>query len=365
MGPFLLDHQRVWRTYVNAGRLDGVDDRHYPEEWISSVTEAINPNTGRGEGLSKIAATGATLRDEIEHNPNGMLGARRAKFGNGMGVLAKCIDAGERLTIQVHPDASRAKALFGSPYGKTECWYFLDDMRDAAATQTCVYCGFKEGVTRERWERLFAVQDIPGMLECMHRIEVNPGMVVLVRGGMPHAIGEGCYLVEVQEPTDLTIRVERTTPSGFQVADEMCHLGLGFSRMFDCFDYATTTHEEIRDLCIVKPKTIRKSEFGTYLELIGIDETPCFSMRSLSFERCGTISLPDDGDFRILYVVKGEGLVASISDTGDDPISVSSGDQLFVPASAGGCEITINEGGEVLELRGPALGREIMHELRG
>lgn len=53
---------------------------------------------------------------------------------------------------------------------------------------------------------------------------------------MPHAIGAGCFLVEIRAPTD-TIRVERTTPSGFAVADSMCHQGLGFEKMFECFHY--------------------------------------------------------------------------------------------------------------------------------
>lgn len=357
MGPLLLDHQHVWRTYVNAGRLKGVDDPHYPEEWISSVTEAVNPNTGEGEGLSRVAGTDDTLRRLIERDPAGMLGARRARHGGGMGVLTKCIDAGERLTIQVHPDVARARELFDSPYGKTECWYFLDDGCGDVASKPCVYCGFKQGVTREQWERLFADQDIPGMLACMHRIEVEPGMVVLVRGGMPHAIGEGCYLVEVQEPTDLTIRVERTTPSGFAVADEMCHLGLGFTRMFDCFDYATTSLDQMRELCIVKPETIWTSKVGSYVELVGEADTPCFAMRRLAFEADGSMTLPDEDDFRILYVVKGSGTVASASESGlgASEVAISAGDQLFVPASAGGCTVTMDASAEVLELRGPVV----------
>lgn len=356
MGPLLLDHQHVWRTYVNAGRLRGVSDPHYPEEWIASVTEAVRPDTGQHEGLSRDASTGAVLRGLIEADPVAMLGARRAASGGGLGVLVKLIDAGERLTIQVHPDAACARELFDSPYGKTECWYFLDDGSEhdgGAESRPCVYYGFKEGVTRERWEELFRLQDIDGMLDCMHRIEVEPGMVVYVQGGSPHAIGAGCYLIEVQEPTDLTIRVERTTPSGFAVADELCHLGLGFERMFECFDFTTTTADEARKLCVVPSREVSSDEVGTRTELVGAGRTACFAMERLSFASSGTMVLPDEDDFRILYIVQGNGSVAA--GDGTERVEVTAGDQLFVPAAARGCAVTMSAGAEVLELRGPAL----------
>ena len=75
------------------------------------------------------------------------------------------------------------------------------------------------------------------MLEWMHCIEVHKGDTVLIQGGVPHAIGAGCFLAEIQEPTDYTVRTERITPSGLKVADTMCHQGLGFQKMFDCFHY--------------------------------------------------------------------------------------------------------------------------------
>ena len=349
-----------------AGCGGGVTDPHYPEEWISSVTEAINPNTHHGEGLSRDLRTGKTLKELIEEDPAGMLGSRRAAQGGGLGILVKLIDAGERLTIQVHPNAARAKALFGSPYGKTECWYFLDGGCDAAASRPCVYYDFKEGVTRERWEELFRAQDIPGMLDCMHRIEVEPGMVVYVQGGNPHAIGEGCYLLEIQEPTDLTIRVERTTPTGFAVADEMCHLGLEFSRMFDCFDYRGETLEEARRSCVVPPKTAPASGAVIRTELVGSDRTTCFAMSEYSFSASDGVELPSEDDFRALFVVRGGGSIVS-KDSGC-PIEIHEGDQVFVPASAGVCVLDMEAGSRVVELRGPALrggtASERMHRCR-
>ena len=70
----------------------------------------------------------------------------------------------------------------------------------------CIYLGFKRGVTRERWKELFDKQDLDGMLDSLERFDVKAGDTILIEGGMPHAIGAGCFLVEIQEPTDFTIR---------------------------------------------------------------------------------------------------------------------------------------------------------------
>ena len=62
-----------------------------------------------------------------------------------------------------------------------------------------MYLGFKENITRSYFKTLFEKQDIPAMLDTMHRFEVSEGDVILVTAGTPHAIGAGCFLLEIQE----------------------------------------------------------------------------------------------------------------------------------------------------------------------
>ncbi|MEO8453884.1 MAG: type I phosphomannose isomerase catalytic subunit, partial [Sphingomicrobium sp.] len=45
--------------------------------------------------------------------------------GAELPLLAKYIFTSERLSIQVHPDDSQARAR-GLPQGKSECWYILE-----------------------------------------------------------------------------------------------------------------------------------------------------------------------------------------------------------------------------------------------
>lgn len=59
MNVVKLNNPRVWRTYTGGKSIDefhgkeGIDN-HYPEEWIMSTTQAINPNNPVVEGLSVI-----------------------------------------------------------------------------------------------------------------------------------------------------------------------------------------------------------------------------------------------------------------------------------------------------------------------
>ncbi len=319
--PLLLERAGAWRTYLGGSLIRALHgetntpDDHFPEEWIMSAVRARNP--GREEiveGLSRVRSTSLTLAELIEANPSAMLGAEHVrKYGSSMGVLVKLLDAAERLTVQVHPTREEAMRLFGSPFGKTECWHILNT-RAVNGETPCIYFGFKEGITREQWKALFDQQDIDGMLACLHRFAVKPGDTFLIEGGIPHAIGAGCFLVEIQEPTDYTIRTERMTPSGLPVSDFSCHQGLGFDKMFDCFIYGGYSEAETLARWRI-PKTGR--------QIIG---APATSMFTLEMEEIrGSITLEGGGVFSGVYILDGEGTL--------DGKTIKAGDQAFIPAS--------------------------------
>jgi len=307
--PVKLVTSRAWRTYLGGSmisRLHGEagEDGHFPEEWLLSTVAARN--AGREhivEGITQVADRNMTLAQYIEADPEAILGKAHAqKYGANPGVLVKLLDAAERLTLQVHPTREKAAALFGSPFGKTECWHILD-CRTVNGQEPCIYMGFREGVTREFWKACFDRQDIPAMLSCLHRIPVQKGDTFIIRGGVPHGIGCGCFLVEIQEPTDYTVRTERTTPAGLQVADSMCHQGLGFERMFDCFTYEGASLEETLRRYRVEP--IREEREGcTVRHIIYPEVTDMFALDLVTVT--GDTTLPADG-FSAIYVLEGSG----------------------------------------------------------
>lgn len=346
--PLRLDNPRAWRTYLGGRLLDALhgnpdgEDGHFPEEWIMSVVAARNVGREniKDEGMSHLYQTETTLKEILERNPGVLLGeVHAAACGASPGVLVKLIDSAERLTLQVHPDREAAMELFHSPYGKTECWHILGG-HEVNGEKPCVYLGFRPGITREYWKHLFDVQDIPGMLDAMQRYEVHPGDTILITGGMPHAIGAGCFLTEIQEPTDFTIRVERTTPSGFAVDDFLCHQGLGFDRMFDAFHYDNGSREEIRDRYFIKPETLCSTADGQITTLVGYSSTPLFRLDEIRVT--GTLTVPGGDTFSGLYVLEGSGTISSAgSDAYSLPLEKTT--QFFLPAGLGDFTIHADE----------------------
>jgi mannose-6-phosphate isomerase len=309
---YKLTSTRVHRAYYGGEHIDsitGIKSRgktRYPEDWLASVTEAFNPDCKvDGEGLSKTE-DGRYLRDIIHDDKVDMIGNDKE-----MKLLFKMLDSAERLVIQGHPTVEFAKKYFKSDFGKTECWYILNDGGS-------VYLGFKPGITKEYWKHLFEEQDIEGMLECLHEFKVHPGDMIFVEGGVPHAIGANCFVAELQEPTDLMVITERITPSGVVLAEGKLHGGLGFERMFDCFCYDGLEREEIKSRYFLKAK---KLEEGRNL-LVGSDTTDKFRLEEITVEKA---NLYETENYGIVLVTSGSGCINNQS--------VTTGERFFVPYS--------------------------------
>ena len=347
--PVRLKSERAWRTYHGGRLLDGLhgispaSDTHFPEDWICSTVRAIN--AGREEiveGLNRLADADMTLKDYVAACPVAALGADHVgRMGESLGVLVKLIDAAERLGIQCHPDREKARKFFGSPFGKTECWHIVGG-REIDGEKPCVYMGFKPGVTKEMWRDVFERQDIPAMLGMLHRIEVEKGDTFFIEGGTPHAIGAGCLLVEIQEPTDYTFRTEKVTPQGFEITDRACHYGIGFDSMFKCFHYEGCGAAEVRQRYMVEPQIMERTDGFIRTVIIGSPRTECFSLERFDVRR--ECRFAAEGDFSGLYVLSGRGKLEGEAGS----VEARPGCQFFVPAEAKGFSITADGGDEVV-----------------
>jgi mannose-6-phosphate isomerase len=328
--PLRSEGERAWRTYIGGRNLDRLTNReicqdsHFPELWILSTVQARNANREDiVEGLSTISVENQwlSLKEVIETYPKQMLGdLYSGKFGTSMGVLVKIIDAQERLTIQVHPTKPKAREYFNSEYGKTECWHILETRE---GEECCIYMGFKETVTKEQFVSCFEKQDLKTMLSLLHRVPVQKGETYIIRGGIPHAIGAGCTLLEIQEPTDYTLRVEKTTPKGFCIDEKACHLGIGIEKMMDCFSFEGKSLEETLGQCKLDYAPLKENG-NLRIPLVGHGDTSCFRMEKLYIENA--MSLKPDSSFFGLYVLQGEGVMHSCQ--GEE--NLVAGNQFFV-----------------------------------
>lgn len=318
---------RVRRAYFGGKRIDrfmgkeNPADGRYPEEWVASTATAFNPDMPKeNEGLSRLE-DGTFFRDLFKKEPEKLLGVRLCeKHGAEQSILVKLLDSAERLVIQCHPTVPFAKEYFGSNFGKTECWYMLDTEEDA-----CVYLGFKEGINKEYWKELFDKQDVEGMLSCLHRFSVKSGDLWFIEGGVPHAIGGGCFMIELQEPSDLMVIPERVTPSGVTLAEQKLHGGLGFEKMFDCFVYEGRSEDETKKLYYRKAENVQ----NRFSEIVGNDLTEKFSMQKLKV--CGSFETDLGDSYAVCIVTDGEGSVSSDSET----FNLSKGSSFFITANSG------------------------------
>ena len=297
-----LQPNRVRRTYLGGGRIDafcGVsadasDGVPRPEDWLASTTTAYNGTVEiEGEGHGRLD-DGRLVRDVAGTLP----------------ILVKLLDSDERLVIQAHPTVPFALARMNSPVGKTECWYFLP----GTAPDACVYLGFKPGITRDGWRRAFEAQE--GLLECLHKIPVRAGDFVFVDGGVPHAIGAGCFMVELQEPSDLMVVAERVTPSGRRIPDGKIFCGLDFEGMLDVYGYDGLSFEEACARYVRRGADIPASE--SVVRILGSDMTDKFEMWRLTEGG----ALPMDGKSAVVVVTDGEGSL--------NGRQVRKGDRLFI-----------------------------------
>lgn len=321
--PLRLEPNYVWRSY-RGGRLlrafrgqTLAEDDHFPEDWLASTVRARNGANSQGpeEGISRVTFEGSErLLSELEvpgYFPQG----EKA----GLGVLLKLLDAADRLHIQAHPDDAFVQQRFGAPKGKTECWYVLST-RSAEAS---VLLGFQRPPSPREWERMILDQDISGMLECFDRIPVRPGDCLMVPAGVPHAIGEGIFMIELQQPSDWVVRCEFTV-GDHTLPPEARFMGLELADCLGIFDFHAYTADSWRQ----RPRTLAKSSDSLEEEMIAPPHQKYFRLRRL---RGNGPAAFDATEPAVLIVTKGGGTLRC----GENRFPLRSGETFLLPSSPG------------------------------
>jgi mannose-6-phosphate isomerase len=338
MEPVRLAVNTPRSFYRGAGRIHrfrGIPapvDPYFPEDWVASTTARFGAAPA---GLSALP-DGRWLVDAVAAEPVRWLGAEHvARYGADPAILVKLLDAGQRLPVHVHPDRGFAAAHLASPYGKTEAWVIVE-----AAPDAVVHLGFARDVEPAELAGWVAAQRVDSMLAATNRVPVRAGDAVLVPAGLPHAIGSGIFLVEVQEPTDFSVLLEW---DGFEVAESAAYLGLARDAALACVDRSGWAGERLGEL-VRRPAPDRPGSEELFPAAAG----EFFAAERL---RPAPVNVLDPG-FSVLVVVSGHGTLRYAR----GQLPVTSGDTLVVPYAAGRCELS----GEVEAVRchppGPAAG---------
>ncbi len=332
--PIFFSSNRVGRVYT-GGKLfstffgDDSVDSYEPEEWIASSVSALNKNSKSAkEGVSKVVNSDLYFDELIEKYPLELLGSSKK-----LRILVKILDSAIRLPAQAHPDKEFSRKYFNSEYGKTECWIVLDTRPNAK-----IYFGFKEGVTLKQFQQAIndSEYDKDAMERLMLEIEPKKNSVYIVPAKTVHAIGKGCLILEIQEPTDFTIQPERYCGE-YQLSDNEMYIGLSREDALKCFDFGKTPKAEI------EPE-IAQTTFSVKVEsLINNKHTECFIVNRFTLSD-GEVTLRVDDSYAIYIVTDGEGTLV-----GDGYAkSIKKGDYFFMPACLMG-KYKVNGNVEIVE----------------
>ena len=271
----------------------GEGDMPVGESWELSFVAGCEAQT---DGLPLSAAI---PREKWGENP-----CRFERFP----VLTKFIDAGENLSVQVHPSDEYARA-HECEWGKCEMWYVV-----SAEAGAGVYLGPSREITRDELRSHAEAGDLEKLLRF---VPVASGDALFIPAGTIHSICGGVVVFEIQQSSDITYRLY----------DYMRRDSAGRLRELH-LDRAV----EVADLKPYKaPPRVKLSD-----EIIGTCDY--FETRKCKLNFTKITYFADKSSFVAITCVEGSARIDG------EPISL--GDTLFVPAGYG--ELTLEGCGTLI-----------------
>lgn len=333
LAPVILPPNPVFRFYKGGAGIDvlrGIapgTGPGAPEDWVGSTTTSFGHTT---EGLATLT-DGRVLRDAVALDPVGYLGAEHvARFGANPGLLVKLLDAGERLAVHFHPGREFARAHLHSDFGKTEAWIIL-----AAEPGAHMHLGLREPIDPETLKRWVVEQDSEVMLDALHTVPVAPGDVLFVPTGTLHTIGAGITLIELQEPSDMSVVIEWRY-SGVDNGDE--NLRLGWDVILPAANTEASTPNHF------SPETATPGR-STVTSLLPREADAYFRAERLTLDGPELTLNPA---FSIVICTDGE---LTLSSGAHAPLELTSGTAVLIPHGAG--VTTVSGHGTAIRCRPP------------
>ena len=259
---------------------------------------------------------GRTIAQLLEQFPEQAMGKPAGRFRR-FPLLLKFLDAREMLSVQVHP---------GGKTGKTEAWVVLE-----AGSKSRVYAGFKPGATADNVRQALANGTVAERLACFTPL---PGDGVFLPAGTVHALGGGVVVFEVQQNSDVTLRlydwgrVDARTgrPRALQV-----------DRAIGCIDFTADGAGLVAPVVEAEAPVRRERLFDCeYFRL--------WRLRGESPFTVGAAGAP-----RVLVLIEGAGRV----EYGGATYAIAKGEVWLLPAAVGACAFQPRGAVSLLEIAIP------------
>jgi mannose-6-phosphate isomerase len=337
----ILPPNPVFRFYRGGPGIDVVRGRvagtgpGAPEDWVGSTTTSFGQDH---EGLTTLG-DGRVLRDVIAADPIGYLGqAHVERFGEATAILVKLLDTAERLAVHFHPGRGFARAELGSRFGKTEAWIIL-----RAEPEAEMRLGLRAPIDTATLKRWVGEQDSAAMLAALNPVRVASGDVLFVPAGTLHTIGAGITLIELQEPSDMSVVLEWRL-SGVENGDE--HLQLGWDGVLAAANAAPS---------LPAHGTVRATSAGasSVESLLPAEADPYFRAERLSIDGHELSLSPS---FAILIALDGQ---LTVSTRHHEPLRLTLGDAALIPHGVG--ETTFSGHGTAIRCLPPEPGADGGH----
>ncbi|MDA1259144.1 MAG: class I mannose-6-phosphate isomerase [Planctomycetota bacterium] len=313
--------EKVW----GGARLAGLLGVKAPATGPLGESWELSDYPGDETSVRGGAWNGISLRVLMQDYPEAILGRSRSTADGRFPLLVKFLDAGEDLSVQIHPPDGP-----NSPtgVGKTEAWYVVD-----ATPGATVICGLKNGTQRETFQ---ADAGDARVLTHLHEVPVRRGDCVFVPAGQTHAIRGGVVLCEIQQTSDVTFRMYDWGRVGLDAKPRELHLAQALAVV----DYRLEPGVSVR--------AHFREESGLQDSVLA--QCPYFRIEMLRADARGGLR-PTDKLTRTWTVVKGSGRIEPVGADHFAPMAVRFGDVALIPGGIENVRLAGDgaEGIEILE----------------
>ena len=292
------------------------------EAWELSDREDVNSVVAEGP------LAGKTIHELVKTYGAALLGSRCRDLSR-FPLLVKLIDAGERLSLQVHPDAAACAKLGHGAEPKTEMWYVI-----AARHGAKIFAGLRPRATKLQLESYLS----GGAAELESQLQVYeslPGDAYYIPSGTVHAIGAGNLLLEIQQNSDTTYRLSDWGRKDAQGKSRELHIAQGMTAI----DFANRVSPRIAGV-------VNAAKHNRKFEVIRM--CPHFHVSDLRLVTRWNDTTANDGSFHLLCAVNAPVEVAC---KGTSPVRLKAGESVLIPACLGAYTVDPLADGECIVVK--------------
>ena len=309
--------ERIW----GGRKIEKLYGKKLPPRKLIGESWEISDRPGDESVIANGKFAGKSLHWLMENFSRDILGDAKPTNENRFPLLIKILDAREKLSLQVHPPASKAAELGGEP--KTEMWFIAD-----AAPGAELFVGLKRGLTRAEFEKKISDGSVA---DCFHRVPVRAGDTMFLPSGRVHAIGAGLVIFEIQQNSDTTYRVFDWNRTGLDGKPRELHIAQSLASIdFSDFEPKLVETKFSGDDKIKSRLLVRDKLFNVgHLEL-----------------KSGAAAKLNEQKLQVIAVVKGQIEINSNSETEN----LCAGQFCLIPASLERTEILARSDAAILQV---------------